>query len=148
MYIPKHFKLYELVSKVDYESLGTRCWQLLDERMLITLDTLREIAGAPITVNNWYYGGSLNWRGLRTAAYYGSLQKYADSRSMHKYGKAFDADIKGLTAEQARQLVYAHKDALPFVSFVEDNVNWLHCDTRNGDRITVWCPNTGNTRII
>lgn len=147
MYKPKHFKLVELVSKSDYDSLGEKCWELLDERALITLDALREDLGRPITINTWKSGGQFNWRGYRSRAYYKSDSAYITSRSQHKFGRAFDFDVKGMSAEDVRQYIYKNKSKFPYISFIETEVNWVHIDTRNCRAITTWSPNSGGTGI-
>jgi hypothetical protein len=51
MYKCNHFSVHELVPRSVFEKRGERAWQLLDERLLITLDRLRERYGST-TVNN------------------------------------------------------------------------------------------------
>ena len=143
MYRTKYFKLHELVSKSDYDSLGEKCWDLLDERALRTLDALREDLGRPITINTWKTNGQFSWRGYRSRAYYKSDAEYIKSRSQHKFGRAFDFDVKGMSAEDVRQYIYKNKSKFPHISFIEADVNWVHFDTRNCQEITAWSPKTG-----
>jgi len=51
MYKCDHFKIQELVSPGVYKDRGDKAWELLDDRLLMTLDKLRERYG-PIIVNN------------------------------------------------------------------------------------------------
>jgi len=59
MHICKHFKIQELVPPAVFDARGERAWELLDERMLITLDKLRERYG-PVTVNTGIRGANAN----------------------------------------------------------------------------------------
>ena len=42
MYRCEYFALYELVPEEVYLERGEKAWELLDKRLLITLDRLRE----------------------------------------------------------------------------------------------------------
>ena len=61
----RHFAIHELVPPLVLEDRGDRAWQLLDERLLATLDRLRDRYG-PVTVNNYQWDGEREWSGLRT----------------------------------------------------------------------------------
>ncbi|MGL4475418.1 MAG: hypothetical protein ACRCT7_13350 [Shewanella sp.] len=147
MYKPKHFKTQELVPEHIYKARGEKALELIDERVLITIDTLREKLGCSITINNWMWGGNRNWSGLRTAGFYKSLQAYEDSLSQHKYGRAVDMLVKGMEASQVRQFIYDNKKDFPYVTFVETDISWVHVDCRNCQPITTWSPDRGSTGI-
>lgn len=146
MYKCKNFKIYELVPKHIYEKRGEKAWELLDEKLLMTIDTLREKLGKSITINNYYWNGDRNWSGLRTAGFYDSLQKYDDSLSQHKYGRAVDMIVKDTDAEAVRQFIYKNKKDFPYITFVETDITWVHIDVRNCKAITTWSPD-GTTVI-
>ena len=75
MYIPRHFSIEEFVPPHVYQERGERAWQLLDERMLITCDQMREAFG-PMIINTWHskklqkYFGYRQYSGLRTVGFY------------------------------------------------------------------------------
>ncbi|BCV28484.1 D-Ala-D-Ala carboxypeptidase family metallohydrolase [Shewanella algae] len=98
MYVCKHFKIYELVDKKHIMIEVKKAWQLFDPRLLKLLDQLRELFDAPITVNNWFWGGQFSNRGLRTSA-----SSYYRPYSQHSFGRAVDFDVKGLTADESRE---------------------------------------------
>ena len=54
MYRCNHFAIHELVPRNIFKDRGEKAWELLDDRLLITLDRLRERYG-PMTVNNSYW---------------------------------------------------------------------------------------------
>lgn len=142
MYIPKYFKVEELVPKHYAEKYGSRCWELLDDRALRTLDALREVFG-PVTINNYTWNGPYQWRGLRTPEYYDSYEDYLSSRSQHKYGRAFDLSFKHHTAKQVREYIIRHPDKFPYITFLEVDISWVHFDVRNCEAIKLWSPERG-----
>ena len=134
MYKCKHFIVQELVSSKVYAARGEKAWQLLDDRMLMTLDLLREKYGS-ITINNWKWGGSSESRGLRTPD-----SEYYSTYSQHTYGRAADCIFKDVTAEQVRQDILANPNdpAFMLINSFEENTGWLHFDVRNCDRIMTY----------
>jgi hypothetical protein len=121
----KYFHPYELVDKETYEKLGYDSLSLFKPFALQALDDLREFFGVPITVNNWWNGGSFQWRGLRNS----SCPQYS-AGSQHSIGNAFDLDVQGFTAEQARSRIIECKDHLLLhkIMRLEGGVNWVHFD--------------------
>ena len=149
MYTPKHFKAHEFVPKSIYDRRGERSLELIDDRILITMDTLRENLGKPITVNNWYWGGGFSQSGLRTVEHYGTLEKYEDSLSQHKFGRGCDFRVDGMTPTMVREHIYQNKDKYPHISFVEEETpTWIHIDVRNTKAITTWGMNSGRVSIV
>lgn len=55
----KHFKIVELVPPHAHHARGEKAWELIDPRLIDTLDRLRGHYGK-MTVNNWYWGVSVN----------------------------------------------------------------------------------------
>jgi len=130
MYTCTHFGIKELVDKETYSIRGEKAWALLDERALRTLDKLRETFGSTI-VNDWSWGGSNQWRGLRT-----DKSKYYSPYSQHSFGRAFDCIFKHHTAEEVRNYIKENRDEFPYITSMEDGVSWLHFDVRNSKFIT------------
>jgi hypothetical protein len=129
-YKPKHFKAYELVDKETYEKFGENSFMFFDVIALKTLDGVREYFGKPITVNNWKSGGSMDSRGLRTIK-----DKTGAAYGQHRFGRAFDFSVQGMTAEEVRKIIIENQDKEPFnnISAIELNVSWIHIDFRNID---------------
>ena len=137
-YKPKYFELYELLPpelyKVDYyesESARELGYELMDEKLLITIDIIRgEIVKAPLICNTWYMNGSRRNSGLRT--YNCTI---GATNSQHKLGKAVDLVCHSYTAEEIRQMIIAHKDLLPYPIRMEKgpDITWVHIDTKDMD---------------
>ena len=121
----KYFQLYELVDRVTFQKWGESSWNLLNPIALEALDGIREFFGVPVIVNNWYGGGQLQFRGYRPVdCQIGSIDSY------HKRGMAFDLNIQGLEAEEARQIIIENRDnpLLINIQRMENYVNWVHFD--------------------
>jgi len=123
-YIPKYFKPQEFLPNDLYAIYGVEGLYLMDDRILWTMDALRSYFNKPITINNFFNGGSYNQRGYRNDTNVGA--KF----SAHRYGRACDADVSGYTAEEVRQVIKDGKlgDIMKYITRIEDNVNWLHLD--------------------
>ncbi len=142
MYKPRFFKTQELVPPSIYKQRGERSLSLIDDRVLITLDQLRRVLG-PCTVNDWCFGGRFEQSGLRTD----ECKAYSPT-SQHTFGRAMDCKFRDHTAEEVRQFVINSKETFPFITFIETDVSWFHFDVRNGERLTLWSPDTGQSQIV
>lgn len=126
-YRPKHFELYELVPRETLEALGERAWELLDVRMLVTLDELRDALG-PCIVNDWRGGGRYNESGLR------SFETPTGAKhSQHRFGRAADCKFAQVTPREAFEYIRARAAHFPYLTTLEDvefTPTWLHFDVR------------------
>lgn len=135
IYKPKYFELYELLPPELYtyqmyvdEKVREGGYRLMDEKLLITIDVIREIIGKPLICNTWYQDGNRSYCGLRPKNCTVGVQT-----SQHKLGKAVDLVCHDYTAEEMRQMIIANQDKLPFPIRMEADVNWLHIDTKDID---------------
>ena len=133
------FKISELVCTDVYNKFGEGAWRFLDDKILQTLYILRfEIFDAPITINN---GKNYTQRGLRCNRCQLVRSKSTSYLSAHVLGKAFDLDVKGYTAEQARKKIKENLAKFPFPIRMESDVSWLHIDVidmGNGAKLTMF----------
>ena len=125
MYTPKHFSWFELVPSKDYKQYWL--W-LIDERILKTIDEMREYYNRPIIINDWYWGGKFSLRGLRPFNS-GVGAKF----SQHCYGRAVDLDVQGVSAEKVRNDI--RSGLFPEITCIETGVSWMHLDVRNAKRL-------------
>ena len=142
MYIPKHFEPQELVPPAIFDARGDKSLELIDDRVLITLDKLRNLFG-PCTINNWPWGGLLTQSGLRTS----DAKEYSPT-SQHTFGRAMDCKFENTTAAQIRKYLISHLQARPYITFIEDDVNWFHFDVRNCQPLTIWSKDTGKMQTV
>ena len=133
MYIPKHFKAHELFSEDFYyknKHMGDQIFWLIDDRVLWTLDQLRERYGQ-CYVNNWYWGGNNHIGCFRTF----DCKKGA-LWSQHKFGRGADPKFTEITAEEIRRDILDDPFDVDFehISCLEMNVSWLHFDVRSWNK--------------
>jgi len=123
----EHFTISELVDKATLLALGEgKCWKLFPEKFLICLDRLRSALGRSITINNWHTGGQYQWRGYRS-----SNCKIGAEKSMHRYGKGVDFDVKGMTSAQVRSYLKSNAEMYPEITRCENDVSWVHVDCKD-----------------
>ncbi len=144
LYRPQHFSLNELVCKHVYDKFGDFAWVFLDEKAVITLDTIRRLLGKPITVNTWADGGEFSQRGLRCNICSLVKNKTLANElymSAHVLGMAMDFDVEGVGADEVRVWIAANKDKLPYNMRLEKGVSWVHLDCfNNGSKLTFFNP--------
>lgn len=90
MYTCQYFTIKELVSPIVYKVWGEKAWMFFDEDVLKELDYIRETFGAPIVINNWATGGTLEQCGLRSNKDKLVMNKKTLYLSAHCLAKGFD----------------------------------------------------------
>jgi hypothetical protein len=131
IYVPKHFQLYELVPQEEYWKYikkGDMFWWMFDRDLLVILDNLRNMFGKMV-INDWYWGGENQYRGWRPMDIF-----LGSALSQHKFGRAVDVTTLETSVNTIREYIRNNQKRFPTLSAVEDDVSWLHIDTRNWDR--------------
>ena len=132
----KYFDISELVPKHMYNMRGNKNWRFIDERLISTIDTLKEhFSSGTMTINNYKWGGDREWSGLRTS----QSPDYSPT-SMHSFGKAIDCIFSHYSAEEVRLYILSNKGFFPYIRGMEDTVSWLHVDVRNEDELKLFQP--------
>ena len=137
----KYFRIEEVVDPESFKILGEEAFELFNPDALIALDNLRKFFSVPITVNNWHTGGFFKYRGYRPPDC-----KVGAKMSQHRFGNAFDCDIRGYTAEQARKKIIENQNnpLLEKIMRLEGKTGWVHLDCKilpkNIKRIYVFNP--------
>jgi len=134
MYIPEYFIAEELVPPRVYNYKKELSWELIDDRVLITLDQLRDEYGS-ITVNNWKWGGDREWSGLRTPD-----SPWYRPYSQHTFGRASDCIFNDTNVKKVRKDILDNPERFPCINSVELQTSWLHFDVRNCNRIKTYTP--------
>lgn len=132
-YKPAKFELYELYPKDFYEEWRHKpdiLWQLWDERVLRTLQALRNNYGK-MHMNNWMWGGDNQYKGYRPPGV-----KVGSELSQHKHFRAADPSPEDYTAEQIREDILTNPFAEEFkhITCVEMSITWVHFDVRNWNK--------------
>jgi hypothetical protein len=129
MYKCEYFKIYELVPPQVFKDRGQKAWELLDENLLRTIDSLREAFG-PATINDWKWGGKFKWSGLRNP----QARKYYSPTSQHTFGRAADMKFKNITPKKIRTIIRndpSYWKEMGVRCIENKTVTWLHIDVRN-----------------
>ena len=131
MLISKYFTIEELVDKETFSLLGNQAAKLIDERLIKTIDRIREILDVPLICNNWHWGGSRDQCGFRT-----KKSKVGSENSYHKLGLAVDLISTKMNAKEMREKILQNENMLPYPIRIEKwddsgEINWLHVDLGN-----------------
>ncbi|MBQ8422837.1 MAG: hypothetical protein IJY36_01060 [Coprobacter sp.] len=128
----KYFAIKELVCRHIYERYGEKAYMFIDDRLIETLEIIREkILGRPMIINTWAAGGNATQRGVRCNLCSLVRNKSLSGQlylSAHCMGKAADISVEGLTGEDMRRKIIARQDLLPYPIRMEADVAWLHID--------------------
>lgn len=124
----KYFTTQELVDEEVYSLLGDNAIKLIDDRLIETIDAVREILGVPLICNNWHWGGSRDQCGYRSVKCCIGAQN-----SFHKYGMAADLISVKMSAKEMRDKLEQNKHLLPHPIRIEKwnyngEISWLHVD--------------------
>jgi len=130
----KYFKVHELVPKKMYEKYGKKSWRYVDTRLIESIDKLKEIFNlGTMTINNYVWGGSREWSGIRTPE-----SPYYSYGSQHSYANAIDAVFSDYSAEEVRNYIINNQHEFTHIKGMELGVDWLHIDLRNEDELTLF----------
>lgn len=138
-----YFRAEEWVCPDVFKRFGDRSLDFIDYRVKETALVIREKMGLPMYINNWVWGGNKTQRGLRCNL----CQIVRDKTnaeivylSPHPFGKGWDFNVKGKTAQEVRDWLKENQILLPYPIRVELKVNWVHIDVmeygQTGDKIS------------
>lgn len=126
--LSKCFNIRELVCPHIYARFGEGAWEFPDLRLLEVLLWIRNTLGKPITINS---GTKYTQRGMRCNCCEMVKSKNYAYLTTHSFGMGVDFDVQGMTADEVRAWLEAHKDELPHNIRLESNSTWVHLDIRN-----------------
>lgn len=130
-YQPIHFKIEEVIPPDIFKERGVSSIQLMDWRVLYTLDCIWELANQAagkrvrIIVNDWLWGGNRVDSGFR-----GPGSNTGKWSSQHRFGRGADSISPEMPASWFRNKIIENNRLFPYITYVEDGVDWLHFDTR------------------
>lgn len=135
--LKQYFVIQELVGKWTYKFFGETSWKFFTTNTLYMLLIIRINLGKPITINNWHKGGRFSQRGLRTnlqKIFFDAFKAKRLYLSAHILGRAFDFDVKGMTANEVRDWLVNNANIFPFKVRLEEKlsgkyISWVHADT-------------------
>jgi len=134
MKIWRNFDLREFVPPAVWKDFGSASRWFLDPRMLDLAQFYRDFFDTPVRVNDWHYGGNFTERGFRLPG-----TNTGARLSQHKFGRAFDCNVRGLTPDEVRSRIEANENlfmekGLTTLESGEIATGWVHSDIRTTDQ--------------
>lgn len=132
MEVSKHFDLREFVPSDIWEGYGENAKWFIDIRVFQSMEYIRSIFDAPITINNWHTGGTFQNRGFRHP-----LSTVGARLSQHKFGRAIDFNVEGITSTAVFNTLkseWSKIAANTWFTTMEDPAiatTWTHIDMRH-----------------
>lgn len=131
MQISKDFDIREFVPPQIWELFGRSSVWFIRPEVVRLAQFYRDFFDAPVTVNDWHYGGDYTERGFRMPN-----TDTGASLSQHKFGCAFDCTVDGLTADEVREEILANEQTfmdagLTTLESGKFAPTWVHSDIRN-----------------
>lgn len=123
-----HLIIQDLISPELFRERGEAAWELIDSRLVLTLDQIWDATG-PFVVNDWHQGGKYKESGLRS---WGSAT--GAPLSQHKFGRAADVKSRLMRTKDLHEFLLANASKFPFLTTLEDvhsTPTWVHVDCRN-----------------
>ena len=120
MKISKHFYSHELLPPSINDKYF---YNVIDYRIVETLESIRFWFGVPVYMNTWKSGGEYQYRGYRpTECTEGAVY------SQHRFGRAGDCIVSGYEAEEVRTFILKNREKFPHITRLEKKVSWVHLD--------------------
>jgi len=127
------FAVHELVPEELYNRFGDGAMRFVSPLLVETINVIkRRFPKGTITINNYKWGGSRNWSGVRTAN-----SPYYSPTSLHTFGMAADMVFNSYNTDEVREYIIDNPDEFPHVKGIEI-AEWLHIDVRNADKLAVF----------
>lgn len=131
-----YFKIEELVPEHIFRLLGDKAWDLIDDKLVLTIDDIkRNFPKGTMTINNWLWSGGREWSGLRTID-----SPYYSPTSQHTLGKAIDCVFSHYDVNEVRYDIISNIELYPHLKGIEMDVSWLHVDVRDRDTLLQFKP--------
>tara|TARA_Y100000310_G_scaffold89874_1_gene86978 strand:- start:264 stop:689 length:426 start_codon:yes stop_codon:yes gene_type:complete len=141
MKVSSNFYLQEFIDPNTYKRFGASSIWFIDRKIINLAQFIRERLGKPCTVNNWHSGGSRNYAGFDPP---GGWRK-ATSLSQHRFGRAMDLKVKGVTADEVREELENNYSIYKRFGLgaIEDGAfapTWCHIDVRESEELLIVKP--------
>lgn len=137
MKINDYFQIEEFVPPSIFSKYGQNSLWFIDPKIINLATAYRKYFDAPITINNWHNSGTFSLRGYRPPD-----SDVGAQLSQHKFGRAFDCNVVGMTPQDMYKAIIANQ--VYFMSFglttlenIEFTKTWLHSDVRQTNQPTL-----------
>lgn len=128
-YHPKYFALNEVVPSEIIAQRGEQAWNLMDDRILMAADWLREKFG-PAVINGKFGGKVFRESGLRDP-----FTTTGAKFSQHKFGRAVDMKFTKTSVKEVYDFILANQaearaNGITTLENIAFTPSWLHLDVR------------------
>ncbi len=128
--VSKNFVVQEFINPEAYAKDGDKSISLIDPKLIIIAQWVRDDIGKSITINNWHSGGIFKESGLRD-----KNTGTGAKGSQHKLGKAIDPKIAGMTGKMwydyvKSNVVELYALGLRRIEHYSLATTWCHMDTK------------------
>lgn len=129
--VSKNFTLQEFIPQSVWNQFGPSGLWFVDQRLIDSVQWLREQLGVQVIINNWNTGGTFQNRGFRpnTSPQYKPF-------SQHSFGRAIDASSPNMPHKDVYKWVLDNQDLIlentsfTTIESIEAAPTWLHLDIR------------------
>ena len=136
MYMSKKFQVQEFIDPITFGRFGKASIRYMDTRLIKFMDRLRVLVNAPITINDYLWGGERKWSGTRLPGF-----PHHSKWSGHSWGRALDFKVEGMTPEEVHKVIHDNWDELKEFSgldglrmeHTDDTPTWIHVDSLQQD---------------
>ena len=123
------FIIQEFVPRRVWEVWREKSIWFINPNMILFVQWLKDQTDSTVTVNDWCFGGSYEFSGLRPFDC-----KIGAIMSQHRFGNAIDIKVKGWTAEGVRNLIRDHwkflHEKFGLTTIEKNTPTWIHADFR------------------
>jgi hypothetical protein len=130
----KYFDVREFVDSQTWNALGASAAWLIDPAIVRVADLLRELADAPVKINNWHYA-KRGEHAYRSSGFRRKSDPTGAAYSQHRCGRAADFKVSGFSPSLVHILVEQNREAflragLTTLEALAFTPTWVHCDVR------------------
>lgn len=127
-----NFRLEEFIDPDTFGRFGESSIWFIDPRLVTLAQFMRDRLGKPCTINNWHTGGQYQYSAFDPPGGY----RKATSLSQHRFGRAMDLKVSGMTADEVREDIINNYDIYreAGLTTIEDGdyaPTWCHIDIRD-----------------
>lgn len=131
MKVSTNFSLHEFIDKKTYKKWGEASIWFIDPRIIQVAQFIRTRHNKPVTINSWTSGGQYQYSGFDPPGGY----RKATSLSQHRFGRAIDVKISGMTPQELYKDIIDNQDlymkiGLTTVENIAHTKSWNHLDCR------------------
>jgi len=132
MRVSPNFLLQEFIPPTIYNmyDVKEKCLWVLDIRIIKAAQLLRDLTGCNVIINNWHNGGEYTNRGYRLPS-----SKVGATYSQHKFGRAIDVNVEGMTVAGTIDCMLTNFDkfkayGIRTIEHPAFTPSWVHMDCR------------------